>query len=92
VTENYLASAVAVKSTRSSKAMPSDDVLPFRTAPHNLEAEQGLLGAILINNAAHDRVSDFLEPEHFFDPLHRQIYEHAAKLITSGKQATLYAR
>src|SRR5262249_55999288 len=60
----------------------------FRSAPHNLEAEQALLGAILINNEAHDRVSDFLEPHHFYDPLHQQIFETAAKLIASGKQAT----
>jgi replicative DNA helicase len=64
------------------------EVLPFRAAPHNLEAEQALLGAILVNNEAHDRVSSFLEPEHFYDPLHQQIYETAAKLIATGKQAT----
>ena len=62
--------------------------VPFRTAPHNLEAEQALLGAILVNNEAHDRVSGFLEPHHFYDPLHQQIYETAAKLIAAGKQAT----
>ncbi|HRK18526.1 MAG TPA: replicative DNA helicase [Hyphomicrobiaceae bacterium] len=62
--------------------------LPFRQAPHNIEAEQALLGAILQNNEAHDRVSAFLKPEHFFDPLHAQIYEIAAKLIGAGKQAT----
>ena len=42
----------------------------FRSAPHNIEAEQALLGAILVNNEACDRVSSFLEPGHFFDPLH----------------------
>ena len=66
----------------------SPDTLPFRAAPHNLEAEQALLGAILVNNEAHDRVSGFLEPQHFYDPLHQQIYETAAKLIANGKQAT----
>jgi replicative DNA helicase len=66
----------------------SPDALPFRAAPHNLEAEQALLGAILVNNEAHDRVSSFLEPHHFYDPLHQQIYETASKLIASGKQAT----
>jgi replicative DNA helicase len=60
----------------------------FREAPHNIEAEQALLGAILINNEAMDRVSAFLEPVHFFDPLHGQIYETAAKMIQAGKQAT----
>lgn len=66
----------------------SPDTLPFRAAPHNLEAEQALLGAILVNNEALDRVSGFLESHHFFDPLHQQIYETAAKLIAGGKQAT----
>ncbi|HEX5957817.1 MAG TPA: DnaB-like helicase N-terminal domain-containing protein, partial [Hyphomicrobiaceae bacterium] len=66
----------------------SPDALPFRAAPHNLEAEQALLGAMLVNNEAHDRVSGFLEPHHFFDPLHQQIYETAATLIGAGKQAT----
>jgi replicative DNA helicase len=69
-------------------AAAAPDALPFRAAPHNLEAEQALLGAILVNNEAHDRVSSFLEAHHFYDPLHQQIYEVASKLITSGKQAT----
>jgi replicative DNA helicase len=74
------------KETAGGSASP--EALPFRTAPHNLEAEQALLGAILVNNEAHDRVAGFLEPQHFYDPLHQQIYEVAAKLIASGKQAT----
>jgi replicative DNA helicase len=60
----------------------------FRQVPHNIEAEQALLGAILVNNEALDRVSAFLEPVHFYDPLHAQIYEIGAKLIQAGKQAT----
>ncbi len=47
----------------------------FRTAPHNIEAEQALLGAILVNNEAFYRVSDFLEPKHFFEPIHQRIFE-----------------
>jgi replicative DNA helicase len=61
---------------------------PFRQAPNNIEAEQALLGAILINNEAYDRVSGFLEPHHFFEPLHGRIFETAVRLIQSGKQAT----
>jgi replicative DNA helicase len=64
------------------------EALALRAAPHNIDAEQALLGAMLVNNEAHDRVSSFLDPHHFFDPLHQQIYETAAKLIASGKQAT----
>jgi replicative DNA helicase len=72
----------------TAERQASPEALPFRAAPHNLEAEQALLGAILVNNEAHDRVSGFLEPHHFYDPLHQQIYETAAKLIAAGKQAT----
>ena len=43
----------------------------YRAAPHNIEAEQALLGAILVNNEAFYRVSDFLNPEHFFEPITR---------------------
>jgi replicative DNA helicase len=70
------------------KVAAAQETVPFRQAPHNLEAEQALLGAILVNNESMDRVSAFLEANHFFDPLHQQIYETAAKLIHVGKQAT----
>ncbi len=60
----------------------------FRAQPHNLEAEQALLGAILVNNEAIDRVSSFLKPTHFFDALHGRLYEAASKLILGGKRAT----
>ena len=61
---------------------------PFRVAPHNIEAEQALLGAILINNDAYDRVSDFLKPEHFSEEVHRRIFDVASQLIRAGKVAT----
>jgi replicative DNA helicase len=60
----------------------------YRTPPHNLEAEQALLGAILINNDAFDRVSDFLRSEHFVEEIHRRIFEVAGSLIRAGKLAT----
>ena len=60
----------------------------YRTPPHNLEAEQALLGAILINNDAFDRVSDFLRSEHFVEEIHRRIFEIAGSLIRAGKLAT----
>lgn len=66
----------------------ASEPLAFRQPPHNIDAEQALLGAILVNNEAMDRVMGFLEPHHFYDPLHQQIYETAAKLIQAGKQAT----
>src|ERR671913_1008360 len=60
----------------------------YRVAPNNIDAEQALLGAILVNNDAYYRVSDFLEAGHFFEELHRRIYEVATSLIKAGKVAT----
>src|SRR5687768_11311476 len=59
----------------------------YREAPNNIEAEQALLGAILVNNDAFYRVSDFLKSAHFYEPLHRKIYDVAAELIRLGKMA-----
>jgi len=60
----------------------------YRLAPHNVEAEQALLGAILVNNEAFYRVSDFLIQEHFFEPIHSEIYSVFDKIIRAGKAAT----
>ncbi|MFM1815815.1 MAG: hypothetical protein RLZ98_2510 [Pseudomonadota bacterium] len=66
----------------------ADEPIAFRQPPHNIEAEQALLGAILVNNEALDRVAGFLLAEHFYDSLHATIYETAGKIIQAGKQAT----
>jgi replicative DNA helicase len=60
----------------------------FRQPPHNIEAEQALLGAILVNNEAFYRVSDFLEAKHFFETIHQRIFELAGSLIRANKLAT----
>jgi replicative DNA helicase len=70
------------------KLAPDAPAPAYRSAPHNIEAEQGLLGAILVNNDAFYRVSDFLEPRHYFEPIHQTIYETAGSLIRMGKVAT----
>ncbi|MCJ8322690.1 MAG: replicative DNA helicase [Rhizobiales bacterium] len=64
------------------------DEIEFRNLPNNIEAEQGLLGAILINNDAYDKVSSFLREEHFFEALHGRIYDTASQLIAMGKNAS----
>jgi replicative DNA helicase len=70
------------------RKQPDDSTPAYRLAPHNIEAEQALLGAILVNNEALYRVSDFLNPEHFFEPIHGQIYDVARSLIRTGKLAS----
>lgn len=68
------------------KPLPAEPM--FRAPPHNIEAEQALLGAILVNNEAFYRVSDFLEPKHFLETIHQRIFELASGLIRAGKLAT----
>lgn len=69
-----------------SFAAPAKDVA-YRTQPCNREAEQALLGAILVNNKAYEKVSEFLRAEHFFDPIHTKIYTAVTTLIERGQVA-----
>jgi replicative DNA helicase len=59
--------------------------LASRRPPHNIEAEQALLGAVLIKNAAYEAVSDFLRPTDFHDPLHQRVYELVSKQVAAGR-------
>jgi replicative DNA helicase len=59
----------------------------YRSPPVNLEAEQALLGAILVNNNAFSRVSDFLKAEHFAEAVHGRIFAAIAKLVERGQIA-----
>lgn len=61
--------------------------LSQRLPPSNLQAEQALLGAILANNRAYERVSEFLAPEHFADPIHGRIFQAIARRIEAGQLA-----
>ncbi len=61
-----------------SRSQYSED---YRVLPHNVEAEQALLGAILVNNKAFHAVSGFLSPSDFFEVLHQRIFEVCSNLI-----------
>jgi len=61
--------------------------LSQRLPPSNLQAEQALLGALLANNKAYERVSEFLAPEHFADPIHGRIYQAIARRCEAGQIA-----
>ncbi|MGI1661211.1 replicative DNA helicase [Palleronia sp. KMU-117] len=56
--------------------------------PHNIEAEQQLLGAILTNNDIYDRIASVIDERHFFDPVHARIYEVAAARIAKNALAS----
>ena len=52
--------------------------------PKNIEAEQTVLGSILANNELYDEVTDQIDINHFFDPIHQKIYNIISNLITKG--------
>ncbi|MEO1492784.1 MAG: replicative DNA helicase [Pseudomonadota bacterium] len=59
-----------------------------RLQPHNIEAEQALLGALLLNNEIYDRIAAVIEPHHFYDPVHGRIFETASKRIQKNALAS----
>jgi replicative DNA helicase len=59
----------------------------YRVLPQNLEAEQALLGALLVDNRAMERVGDILEAAHFFAPQHQRIFSAIQTLIERGQTA-----
>ena len=59
----------------------------LESLPHNIEAEQALLGALLYNNLAYENVSDFLRASHFSERAHEQIYEAITLLLERGQVA-----
>ena len=61
--------------------------LSQRLPPSNVQAEQALLGALLANNRAYERVAEFLVSDHFADPIHGRIYRAIARRIEAGQLA-----
>jgi len=70
------------------KQAHEDQTVGYRILPHNHEAEQGLLGALLVDNRAIEKIGDFLRPVHFHTPAHQRIYEAITKLIERGQTAS----
>ncbi|MDJ0995427.1 MAG: replicative DNA helicase [Dinoroseobacter sp.] len=70
-------------------AMPAaEPASAMDSLPHNIEAEQQLLGAILTNNDIFDRVASIIQPHHFYDPVHQRIYEVASARIQKNALAS----
>ncbi|RYG11610.1 MAG: replicative DNA helicase, partial [Caulobacteraceae bacterium] len=63
---------------------PSDDPISVAAPPHNLEAEQALLGALLFDNAAFERLSDRLRGSHFYEPFHQRLFDAIEDHIRQG--------
>lgn len=56
-----------------------------RDMPHNIEAEQALLGALLLRNDMFDRIAETVSERDFYDPLHRQIFKTIASRIAASR-------
>jgi len=59
----------------------------YRHVPYDVEVEQALLGAILVDNQALERVQALIRPEHFYDPLHARIFETMSQAMERGSFA-----
>src|SRR5215831_18522508 len=68
--------------------MPNDTTLEaLKVPPHSLEAEQSVLGGLLLDNSAADRIGDILAGDDFYNDAHRSIFEAISSLIADNKPA-----
>lgn len=74
----------------STSALPkvANDTPHPQILPHSIEAEQGLLGSLLANNAGVDKIADFLEAKHFCHPTHGRIYDAIIRTVDRGDIAS----
>ncbi len=73
--------------TKVTPLRDNQELAKLRIPPRNLEVEQALLGAILLENKAYLKVSEFLQPEHFANPVHGRIFSAVSFLIERGQLA-----
>ena len=68
--------------------MPNDtQIEALKVPPHSIEAEQSVLGGLLLDNGAADRIADFLSGDHFYSDTHRLLYNAIMQLIADNKPA-----
>ena len=86
---SFMAGRKAASQSLDSKKieLPDDSVITDRPIPHNPQAEQSLIAALLNNNMAYEFVADFLLPAHFADPVHGKIYRAMTLIIERGQVA-----
>ncbi|HVB47262.1 MAG TPA: replicative DNA helicase [Burkholderiales bacterium] len=71
----------------AQRAEGDPQLLALRVPPHSVEAEQSLLGGLLLDNQAFDRIADLVSAADFYRDDHRRIFQHVAKLIEVGRPA-----
>jgi replicative DNA helicase len=73
---------------QARRSEPSDpQLLALKVPPHSVEAEQSLLGGLLLDNQAFDKIADLVTADDFYRDDHRRIFRHVSKLIEHGKPA-----
>jgi len=73
---------------QARRTEPSDpQLLALKVPPHSVEAEQSLLGGLLLDNQAFDKIADLVTAEDFYRDDHRRIFRHLSKLIEHAKPA-----
>ena len=74
--------------THPRNTLPHDpQMVAIKLPPHSLEAEQSLIGGLLLDNTAWEKIADLVTGEDFYRDDHRRIYQHITKLIDIGKPA-----
>ncbi len=69
--------------------MAEDTLASLKIPPHSVEAEQSVLGGLLLENEALDKIADLIKPGDFYRHDHRVIYEHISRLIEQSKPADI---
>src|SRR3970040_140763 len=64
-------------------------LVALRVPPHSVEAEQSLLGGLLLDTQAFDRIADLISASDFYRDDHRRVWRHIAKLVEAGKPADM---
>jgi replicative DNA helicase len=62
-------------------------LLQLKLPPHSIEAEQSVLGGLLIDNGAFDKIADIVSDSDFYRDDHRRIFRHIARLVEKGRPA-----
>ena len=73
----------------NSQVVNDPQLAQLRVPPHSIEAEQSVLGGLLLDNQAWERVADILAESNFYRDDHRRIYRHIGKLIEKNRPADM---
>jgi replicative DNA helicase len=69
--------------------MADEQLDSLKLPPHSIEAEQSVIGGLLLENEALDKIADILSAQDFYQHDHKTIFEHIAKLIERNRPADI---